>query len=238
MIVGLDGCKGGWIAVMITDSGEWEVKLFLSIADVWNYYQDSFLILIDIPIGLKLGGTERRCDLEARKLLGKRHSSVFPVPCRGAIYTESYGEACAINEQQTGRRLSKQTWAITPKIREVDQFLLNHEKARINMREIHPEVCFWGLAGGRPMSYNKKKPSGANERQQTLRSIFPHTDSLIAQAFGNPNFRAKVGKDDILDAMSAAVTGLAFGKNLSSIPVVPEFDEYNLPMEMVFRMMQ
>ena len=88
------------------------------------------------------------------------------------------------------------------------------------------------------MNHSKKKPDGVMERQQILNSIFPYTDRIIAQALANPKFRGRVGQDDILDAMSAAVTGLGFGKELSCIPTVREFDEHQLPMEMIFRMMR
>lgn len=77
------------------------------------------LLAIDIPIGL-LDGT-RACDTAARKLLGQpRGSSVFPSPCRAAIQVASYGDACDANELRTGRKLSRQTWGIAPKIKQVD----------------------------------------------------------------------------------------------------------------------
>lgn len=109
MLMGLDGCRGGWFAVILAEDGRWELGLFPDISTAWASCRDSSLILIDIPIGLKEDGIERQCDREARRLLGKRHPSVFPVPCRQAVYAETYRAACDINEQRTGRRLSKQT---------------------------------------------------------------------------------------------------------------------------------
>ena len=88
-----------------------------------NYEQANPLILIDIPIGLKTGGSgERLSDLGARSILKARKSSIFPVPCREAIYAKTYKEACEVNERLTGKRISKQAWNIVPKIRDVDGF--------------------------------------------------------------------------------------------------------------------
>jgi predicted RNase H-like nuclease len=44
---------------------------------------------IDIPIGLTASGP-RSCDLEARRLLGPRRSSVFPAPAREVLRAWSY----------------------------------------------------------------------------------------------------------------------------------------------------
>jgi len=40
------------------------------------------------------------------------------------------------------------------------------------VREIHPEVSFWALAGGKPAKYNKKTLAGRNERIVLLSAIF------------------------------------------------------------------
>ena len=47
-----------------------------------------------------------------------------------------------------------------PKIREVDSLLRESAKARRAVREVHPEICFWALAGGRPMRHSKKTERG------------------------------------------------------------------------------
>ncbi len=162
----------------------------------------------------------------------KRISSVFPVPCRSAVYAESYEKASEINKQMTGRGLSVQTWNIIRKIREVDILLSNDETARSRIREIHPEICFWALAG-HPMKYSKKKCEGLLERTEVLQSIYPRTDDIINHALSTYR-RKNVKRDDILDALSAAVTAMAgVERPLISIPEVPEFDSQGLRMEMV-----
>ena len=233
MFVGVDGCRAGWLAIGLETAGNWQVGIFPDVSSLWNHYRQASLILIDIPIGLKAdGAAERRCDPQARKLLGPRRSSVFPAPCRGAIYAQSYQEACDVNQRLTGKRLSVENWNIIPKIREVDCLLSDDESARGRIREIHPELCFCGLAG-RPMQHAKKRSEGLSERTQLLQSICPQTDDMIDHALSAYR-RKDVARDDILDALAAAVTGLMGEQNLVSIPQEPEFDERGLRMEMVY----
>lgn len=233
--VGVDGCKTGWLAVGINSNNEWQGEVFPDISQLWERCRTSSLILIDIPIGLKESGEEeRKCDTRARKLLGPgRGSSVFRVPCRGAVYAESYKEACAINNRLTDRSLSLQTWGITAKIREVDIFLAENEFARTRIRETHPEICFYGLAGY-PMNYRKTIRKGFCERYEILRPFFPEIDKLTEDALSKFR-RSEVKEDDILDSLAAAVTAKEALKGLASIPETPEFDARDLPMEIVFR---
>lgn len=233
MFVGVDGCRAGWLAIGLEAEDRWRVDVFPEVCSLWDHHRGASLILIDIPIGLKTSGKpERRCDPIVRKLLGPRRSSVFPAPCRAAIYASSYLEACDINQRLTGKRLSVENWNIIPKIREMDCLLSDDTSARGRIREIHPELCFWGLAG-RPMQHAKKRSEGLSERTQLLQSICPQTADIIDRALSTYR-RKDVARDDILDALAAAVTGLMGGGNLVSIPQEPEFDERGLRMEMMY----
>lgn len=233
--VGADGCKAGWFTVQLTKGTDWKADIFPGVFSLWKKYSSASVMLLDVPIGLRERGREERlCDIEARKLLGpKRASSVFPAPCRPAICAKTYKEASDINAQLTGRRLSRQTWNIIPKIREVDVLLLDDESARSRVRETHPEICFWALAGGRPMKYSKRTEEGFSERRQALQSVYSNTDEIINYALDIYR-REEVAKDDILDALSAAVTAMLGARELVSIPERPEFDSRGLHMEIVY----
>jgi len=235
MFVGADSCKAGWFIALLTEDNDWKVDVSPDVSNLWNKYSSASVILLDVPIGLRERGPEERlCDIEARKLLSpKRRSSVFPAPCRQAISAKTYEEASNINKQMTGRRLSLQTWNIIPKIREVDILLSNDESARSRVREIHPEICFWALAG-HPMKHSKKTQKGFSERMQVLESVYPHTNDIIDHALSTYR-RNKVARDDILDALSAAVTAMVGVQKLISIPEALEFDSQGLRMEMVYR---
>jgi predicted RNase H-like nuclease len=234
--VGADGCRAGWFAIKVTEDNYWETAVFQDVSSLWDKYSNASIILLDIPIGLREKcSLERTCDIEARRLLGfPRRTSVFPVPCRPAILAKTYEKARDINEQTTGRGLSLQTWYIIPKIREVDILLTKNESTRTCIREIHPEICFWALAGRQPMQYSKRSEEGILERKKVLQSVYPYTNDIIDHALDSYR-RNEVAKDDILDALSAVITAITGIESLISIPEIPEHDPKGLHMEMVYR---
>jgi predicted RNase H-like nuclease len=228
--VGVDGCRYGWVGVALSESGSWVVALDRTFKDVVHRWRDARHILVDVPIGLRDGGIERACDLAARAILGKRRSSVFPAPARSAIYAESYEQANRLNREACGRGLSRQSWAIMAKIREVDELLQNDLDARKLVRECHPEVLFWGLAGA-PMEHNKKRSAGREERLAVLEKLVPDAAETVAHA--RRVYRlGLVAADDVIDALAAAV--VARRGAFRTIPDEPERDGVGLRMEMVY----
>ena len=225
--VGVDGCRDGWFAVTARD-GVATFELFPDIQSLWRVHRAAKRILIDIPIGLPTN-SPRTCDLEARRLLpAARRSSVFPVPCRGAVHAPDYRTACAINARQIGKRLTKQTWNICPKIAEIDDFLRGHKLARRRMREAHPELCFQGLAG-RPLAHRKKTREGSEERLRILGEGSAVAADILHSALARYP-RSRLAADDVLDALALAVTaGLPAGQ-LAYVPERVEYDEAGLPM--------
>ncbi len=167
-----------------------------------------------MPVGLKDGGGERTCDTEARKLLGKRRSSIFPVPCRKAMPARTREEAGRINR----KKLTVQSWNIIPTIRQIDDFLKGNEHAREVIKETHPEVCFTALNGGKPMTYSKSKSDehkrGIEERKEVLHK-YCDVDRLFSHAREKFRLKKDAGDDDILDALAAAVTALKGKENLA-----------------------
>jgi len=233
--VGVDGCRHGWFAILIDERGAYESRMFSAIAELADFINSAALILVDIPIGLRsFGESERACDLAARKALGPRSSSVFPAPVRQAIYMPTYEAASAENFRVRGRKLSKQSWAIIPKIREVDEFLV---AARVQgtVREMHPEVCFYGLNSRAPMKLPKKKKDGFGERLDLLAAYYASTEEVFASCRREWR-KNQLADDDILDALVGAVTakvGLE-GNALCLLPDEPEIDEQGLAMEMLY----
>jgi predicted RNase H-like nuclease len=143
---GVDCTPGGW-AVVISDLDQTSVQKVTALSDLFDSRSDLKVVAVDVPIGLlehyEKGG--RACDRMARKFLGKRRgSSVFPAPVRSTLAAKSWDEACSLSRASApqGRGLSKQTFAILPKIKEVDALLQTHLKLRDVVREVHPEVCF------------------------------------------------------------------------------------------------
>jgi predicted RNase H-like nuclease len=235
IVVGVDGCRSGWFWVCLMDSGKWEADIEPSFGPIWTRWHEADSLFVDIPIGLRDSGREERlCDREARKALGApRRSSVFPAPCRSSLCAEGYRDACRINRRCTGRRLSKQSWNIAGKIRDVDSLLQSNSLAKVMVREVHPEVLFWALNRGASMQHNKRTEAGFRDRLRLLERRYPGSQAIVTMAL-NTHPRKAVGRDDILDALAAAVTG-RFGKgSFHAFPDRPERDSTGLPMEIVY----
>lgn len=125
--VGVDGTPDGWIAVRYGDDGFIDVNRFPDMDALWRENSSADNVLVDIPIGMREASAEpRNCDAAARECLSPdRHSSVFPVPIRPAVEKESYEDAKQKQEEKTDGSLGVQSHAISPKIRELDDFSAN-----------------------------------------------------------------------------------------------------------------
>jgi predicted RNase H-like nuclease len=195
-VVGVDGCRDGWIAVIWTDVGA-HCQLLSSFREVLSVHPG--IVAVDMPIGLppKHG---RRAESEARKVLGARSPSVFSTVSRAAYVANTWDEACKINLMNSDprRKLSKQSFAIFKKVREVDAAMTPALQSRI--KEVHPEVIFYEMNDRQPLRFSKKKRDGAKERTKLLEiSGFPWS------TLGHPIYLKKnVADDDIIDACACA----------------------------------
>jgi predicted RNase H-like nuclease len=231
--IGVDGCKIGWFYTAITQENDWEIGVSEHIEKLWETHKDASLILVDIPIGLPFN-EPRTCDLDARKLMGKgKTSTVFPPSCREALSAETYEEACEINKKVLGKKISLQAYHISKKTKQVDDFLLSNPQARQKIRETHPEICFWALAGGKTMQFPKKKKHGFKERFDLLKKVFSPTQAMVNAALKRYQ-RKEVAKDDILDSIAAAIVACSPVRSLTTVPEMPGKDAKGLPMEIVF----
>lgn len=232
MFYGVDGCPAGWIAIGLGARGASSVHLAPTFPALVDVLTRPRLVLVDMPIGLPSAAVpDRLCDRAARALLGRgRASSVFPVPARAALSATDYERACDINERELGKRLSKQTWNIAAKIRELDDYL-EAGSAPCPIREMHPEVAFAGLNGGAPVAPGKKTSEGRAARLDVLSRHLAGA-AEIAAAVRDRCTRQQAADDDILDALVGAVLA-RHGDALKSLPEVPVRDERGLLMEIV-----
>ena len=232
LFVGVDGCRKGWITSAVRKHRIIEIGFSESIQSLWRKHRNADLILIDIPIGLPRK-TSRACDLEARRFLKPTSGScVFPPPCREALQKNSYEEACTENKRITGKKISRQTWGILPKIRDVDDFLNTSPGPRKIIRESHPEVCFRALAGN-PLGFSKKTPEGALERIEILKRYLVNVETGSLEAFHQHRANG-AALDDILDAMVVAATAELAASRPLTLPPLPVKDDMGLPMEIVY----
>jgi len=229
IIAGADGCKDGWICLTRDPrTGEVTGRVYRDGQELILQAPRPAVLAIDIPIGLPDTGP-RDCDLEARKILGARRSSVFPAPLRPVLSARTWEEACAMREAIEGKRVSKQLAAILPKIREIDGLLCGDTgDARGFVREVHPEVSFLAWSG-KPLQYSKKKSLGRIERLQLIEAYFGSQD--INRLRGGHD----VAVDDVLDAFAALWTAGRISRGeASTLPTSPLRDSQDLPMEIVY----
>ena len=187
-----------------------DISVWRSFADLWSHAQQRGLlaVTVDIPIGLPRG-TGRCADQEARRLLKgppSRASSVFPAPPLSSIEATRYQEAAELARLSTGKGLTRQTFALFPKIREVRGALKPDAfdpRSRPRAAEVHPEVSFRALAG-EPMALHKRYQAGVFQRMAALEPHFPNiVDSTVQTRICGP---PHPGLDDVLDAVAAAWT--------------------------------
>lgn len=189
-MLGVDGWRGAWIGALL-DGRE---VTFLMLPDVRAVLAvpDVAVVGIDMPIGLPDAG-RRACDVEARRLLGRAGSSVFPAPLRPVLDAPDYAVACAVARAISGRALSVQTWNLVPAIAALDDALGNPPLEAVV--EVHPELAFRALD---PRVGERK--ASARGLAQRMRALLPEMDVLDALATAPEGLPVV----DALDACAAA----------------------------------
>jgi predicted RNase H-like nuclease len=231
--VGVDACKAGWFSLCrIGGVARVVAGLFPSFAEMVDQVPGRAVIAVDIPIGLPEAGS-RACDVEARKALGRgRGSSVFTPPLRPALAAPSWEAASQITKQVSGRGLTRQSWALAPRIREVDAVLAARPDLRSRIREVHPELSFWAWNDGRAMAASKRADDGRRERRQLVDATF---GAATYDTIRDKLPRKDVADDDILDAFAALWTAGRIGAGEArTLPDAPPRDGAGRPMEIVY----
>jgi predicted RNase H-like nuclease len=183
--VGVDGAKGGWVAVALGEDGVRGARFFPGLANVLEAWRDADAYAVDMPIGLPDRG-RRRADEAARAFVGPRASSVFFAPPRSALLVP-YDEALRL-----APGLSRQAYSLGAKILEVEP--LAARDARVV--EVHPECSFRELAGA-PLEHPKTTWAGFRMRVRLLESAGVAVPEL-----------ADLPILDTVDAAAAAWSGL------------------------------
>lgn len=231
--VGIDGCKGKWIAVAL-HRDFYEVDKYSTIDEICNTYSNADVMLIDIPIGLPENTQQdaARPDKLLRKDLKGKASSVFSVPCRQAVEEQDRTKAKALNLSVLGRSLSEQSLGICASIRQVDHFLQRHPEWKNRLMESHPEYCFALLNHGEPVLESKLEEAGRKIRLRNLSHYFPEASSVVERFLSAVPGRKKA--DDVIDALSLAIMGkIGLEQGFTSLPESPETDRTGLKMQIV-----
>lgn len=227
-VVGLDGCRGGWVAVTLTDGVVAEVRVVERAADAWACDLDA--VAVDIPIGMLDG--PREADAAARVVLPGRAASVFSAPAR--VVVEGYRDgslsdhatATARSVSATGAGLSMQAWRLVPKIAEVDALAACPDGPPL--LEVHPEVAFATVLGHLPP--RKTSWPGLALRRRTLAALgLDLPDRFAGDVAAAP--------DDVVDAAICAwvADGRALGEPLRNLPAIPTQADHGRPIVVTAR---
>jgi pyridoxal kinase len=234
-VAGVDGCPAGWVVVYRDLAGREapQMRVEARFADILGGPFAPEIVAVDMPVGLpeRAGRGGRGPESVVRPLLGPRQSSVFSVPSRAAVMAEPDGyraaSAIALATSEPPRRISKQAFMLFRKIREIDALMTPALEARVH--EVHPELAFWRLNGGRPMALPKKVKGAVHEPGLAERRAL-----LAAEGYAPAFLAARLrgaGPDDVLDAAVAALIAERIAEGAAeSFPAVPERDARGLRM--------
>lgn len=223
IVAGADGCRTGWVICRRDGDGVLEITVVKTLAEACEGLS---VLAVDMPIGLlDTPRPGRACEREARALLPGKTSSVFPTPCRPALGCTTHAEANALS-RTLGVGLTRQTFHLFPKMREVDALMRGNETLRPIVHEAHPELAFARMNGGKPVLSRKRRPEGFAER----------LDLLARHGFTwEPQPVSGAARDDVLDAMAVCRTALLIAEDTATrLGPEHERDRYGLPMNIWF----
>ena len=153
---------------------------------------------IDIPLQLSHSG-KRLAEIEARGLLKKRACTIFSPPTLNALMAKNYIDACDVNFKECGKRISKQSWNLFPKIIEAQTFLENNSISKLGVFEVHPELSFMAMNDMNLIEESKKTDIGKEMRIKLIQKFFPN---FSFESVRNKYKKNQVLDDDILDSIS------------------------------------
>jgi predicted RNase H-like nuclease len=209
--VGVDGCRGGWVAAVVVDAALVAMHRATSFVALFERVESTLAAgahapppwLVDMPMGLTHDGQRGLEALLRRELPAALKSSVFPVPARATLEARDYQDACTLNARACGRRLSQQTWNIVGKIRELDSCLRQHGHIRERCLESHPEACFHALLPAGETLPRKRRVAGRRAREALLEQSGVR-GAVTWKTLLDGDDAARVAPDDALDAICLA----------------------------------
>ena len=230
-LCGVDGFREKWRAILgnfATGELRWTDLPFKEILDL---PEKPAIITIDVPIGLPEvtlpGG--RTCDRLARRLLGPRGASVFSPIGRICLHLDNREKASQLQIDRGGIGIGVQSWGLKKKLLEIDRLMTPAWQRAIH--EVHPELSFCEMNGGRPLTERKKTTYGERQRVRALKHAgFP-------QKFLTPLNLLRSGRDDFLDACAALWTAERIYRNTGKrLPCANKLqrDEHGLDMAIWF----
>src|SRR3712207_9506723 len=124
-VIGVDASALGWVGVELRDSHFGRAVLASTLYEIVAGSSGASVIGVDIPLGM-LPDRWRAADTLAADQLGPRRSSVFRVPPRAVWQETDFATANRVCRELTGAGLSRQSWALRPKLLEANAIWERH----------------------------------------------------------------------------------------------------------------
>lgn len=209
-VLGVDAAgRHGWVGVVL-DAGRFAGAATGTLSELVRWAEPFAAVGVDIPIGHSPAGV-RACDVAARRYVGPRSSSVFAAPPADALDADTYAGANALLAARNAPLVSRQAWALVPKIREAAAVAADDGR----VVEVHPEVSFRELAGV-PVAWTKKSWNGLALRRRLLDDAGIFIPDLLPEA-------GAVAVDDVVDAAAVAWSAARVAAGTArSLPDPPE----------------
>jgi predicted RNase H-like nuclease len=229
IIAGVVPCPGGWTVStgklvgtgLFPDAPE-VVKQFRTVLDHVPGYT---VIAVAAPIALPdaADGRGRRCDREARRLVGwPRAGALRSAPCSATLKAKSR-EAAA---RKNGGSLDIVSWRLLPRIAELYAEIEPYRQRTVF--EVHPELCFYQLNGDRPLRYSKRTEQGQAERRDLLSRRLQSADRFLDVGLRGSS------SAHVIDAIAALWTARRISSRaVNRVPEAPEWNADGLRMEIV-----
>lgn len=263
-VLGVDGAKvgpraKGWVVVQLDDGKLRQAELVRGAFDeVLDRAEDAgaAVVAVDVPIGHddpdgSLRDGRRLCDVEAKRFLGPRHASVFPVPPPKVLRQGDHEAARRLADEHGWIKPSAQLWNIRDRILDVEVHLQGRGRGQSQARgnggsgerggrgepgergdrggrvlEVHPEVSFQVLLS--ETSTTGEQPLHLEHSKKDPDGIYERLDLLHRAGLRPSRSIGGIGRaspDDILDATVCAWSAHRLAEGLGgSIPDAPPRD--------------
>lgn len=221
LLAGVVPCRKGWLVApgkLVGISLHPEAAYVAgNFADVVDNIPSYAVIAVAAPIGLHPHWTEhgRRCDVEARHLLGfPRLGAIASPPGRLDLRGSGPVKIDAVSRRYMTR------------IAELDEEMQPYRQRSVY--SVHPELSFYQINSDQPLSYAKESVRGMRERTELVTKRMQGADRILAEEIEGAT------ASQLLDAVAALWTARRIkAKAATRIPMDPEWDDEGLRVEWV-----
>lgn len=226
LIAGVEPCPGGWLVVgaRLTGTTAFPIdpEVFPTFTEIIDRRPSFDVIAIHCHLSFPDESTPggRRCDREARRLLGwPRSGAVLSPPSRRYLETADL-------DASARKGLNPITARMMPRYAEVAREMQPYRQRQVY--EVHPELGFYQLNDEKPMRLSKFNEDGIQERRSLVEQRVQGANAILdARLIG-------IKTRHLLDATANLTTARRIAaRAVRRLPADPEWDGQGLRMEIL-----